>query len=58
MAILVDGGFYRVRIRALNGKTAQMPQDLATELVHYCAKHIAASKGESGKEHYRTFYYD
>ena len=59
MAILVDGGFYKVRIRAINGRaTAQTPQDLATELVDYCAKHIAASKGESGKEHYRTFYYD
>ena len=58
MAILVDGGFYRVRIRSVNGRTAQSPQDMATELVEYCSRHAAASKCESGRELYRTFYYD
>lgn len=58
MAILVDGGFYRVRIRATNGRTAQTPQDMATELVEYCTRHATASKQESGRELYRTFYYD
>ncbi len=59
MAILVDGGFYKVKIRLVNGRaTALTPQDLATELVNYCEKHVEASKNESGREHYRTFYYD
>ena len=58
MAILVDGGFYRVRSRIVNGRGVKTPQVEASELVAYCQKHIAASKSESGREHYRTFYYD
>lgn len=58
MAILVDGGFYKVRIRAINGRQALTPQGLASELVDYCNGHVAASYKESGREHYRTFYYD
>jgi uncharacterized LabA/DUF88 family protein len=58
MAILVDGGFYKVKIRNINGNQKLTPQELATELVNYCNKHVEASNKESGREHYRTFYYD
>lgn len=59
MAILVDGGFYRVRSRVVHAATgSKTPQDEAAALMAYCAKHIEASKQESGREHYRTFYYD
>ena len=59
MAILVDGGFYRIRSRAAHVTgAAKTPQDEAAALMEYCAKHIKASRSESGREHYRTFYYD
>ena len=58
MAILIDGGFYRVRNRMFRISSSKSPQDEASAMMDYCEKHIAKSKEESGKEHYRTFYYD
>ena len=51
-AIMVDGGFYRHRARALFGK--KCPADRADELVEYCRRHIKESKSSL----YRIFYYD
>lgn len=53
-AILVDGGYYRVRSRTLWGDKS--PSDRATELYDYCMLHI--SKPQEPRELYRIFYYD
>ena len=55
-AILVDGGFYRKRARALFGK--KTPQDRANELYAYCLKHISDMDGGDSRRLYRIFYYD
>ena len=53
-AIMVDGGFYRIRAQAcLGDKTAQ---DRAIELSNYCKKHLN-THGENS-DLYRVFYYD
>lgn len=57
VAILVDGGFYRVRAKRLFGKT-QTPAERADELEAYCLKHALHAKQENGRELYRVFYYD
>lgn len=60
-AILVDGGFYRKRAKALKG---ELPgKDRAKELFQYCMLHINGknndgSKNEEKQTLYRIFYYD
>lgn len=51
-AILVDGGFYRHRSRALFGEKS--PKLRARELEKYCRRHIKASRSSL----YRIYYYD
>lgn len=51
-AILVDGGFYRKRARALFGK--KTADERAKELFEYCLKHILKENADL----YRIFYYD
>ncbi|MBQ7680820.1 MAG: NYN domain-containing protein [Oscillibacter sp.] len=53
-AILVDGGYYRVRAVNLWGKKSA--KDRAEELYQYCLLHI--SKPVEPRELYRIFYYD
>jgi len=55
-AILVDGGFYRKRAKALFGKKSA--QDRANELYTYCLKHISDVDGSDPRRLYRIFYYD
>lgn len=52
MAILVDGGFYLKRARALQGERS--PKQRANELMNYCTKHLK----HEGAGLYRIFYYD
>lgn len=53
-AILVDGGYYRVRARSLWGdKTAK---DRAAEIYDYCMFHI--TQPAEPRDLYRIFYYD
>lgn len=56
-AVLIDGGFYRKRARALWGeKTAD---DRADELNRYVFRHINDKRdGGASRELYRIFYYD
>mgnify|MGYP002623009487 CR=1 FL=1 len=53
-AILVDGGFFRRRVRSLCGEHS--PEETADALISYCRRHLR----EHGKTHdlYRIFYYD
>jgi len=53
-AILVDGGFYRKRAKALWG--SKTPEERAKELRDYCYKHLH-DKYEN-RYLYRVFYYD
>lgn len=53
-AILVDGGYYRVRSQALWGKKSA--SDRAQELYEYCMLHI--TEPEEPRDLYRIFYYD
>lgn len=53
-AILVDGGYYRVRSRDLWGN--KIPSVRAQELFDYCMLHI--SEPQEPRELYRIFYYD
>lgn len=53
-AILVDGGYYRVRSADLWGKKSA--NDRANELYKYCMLHI--TEPEEPRELYRIFYYD
>lgn len=55
IAVLVDGGFYKKRAKALFGEKS--PKDRANELFTYCIKHVTDSK-ETGNDLYRIFYYD
>ena len=55
-AILVDGGFYRKRARALWGEADA--KDRAEELANYCYFHIKESKDYIRPNLYRIFYYD
>lgn len=53
-AILVDGGYYRVRARSLwKDKT---PKDRAQEIYDYCMLHI--TEPAEPRDLYRIFYYD
>ncbi|MEZ2121897.1 NYN domain-containing protein [Corynebacterium sp. CCM 9203] len=52
VAIIVDGGFYRHRAKALFGE--KDPRQRADELSEYCRRHIRESCGDL----YRIFYYD
>ena len=53
-AILIDGGFYKMRARSCFGdKTAK---DRADELVKYCLAHLHSKSNDA--ELYRIFYYD
>jgi len=53
-AILIDGGYYRVRSIDLWGKKSA--KDRADELYDYCMLHI--SEPDEPRELYRVFYYD
>lgn len=53
-AILIDGGYYRVRSRALWG--SKPAPDRAQELYDYCMLHITEST--EPRDLYRIFYYD
>ena len=54
-AILVDGGFYRIRAQTLFGDKS--PEERADELFSYCMRHLnKGTKDESSL--YRIFYYD
>lgn len=53
-AILVDGGYYRVRSIDLWGKKSA--KDRAEELYRYCMFHI--NEPQEPRELYRIFYYD
>lgn len=55
-AIMVDGGFYRKRARALWGDRS--PAARAEELYRYAFKHIDKKDGGYPRELYRVFYYD
>lgn len=53
-AILIDGGYYRVRARSLWGSIS--PSDRAQEVFDYCRLHI--TKPKEPRDLYRIFYYD
>ncbi len=53
-AILVDGGYYRIRALDLWGKKAA--NDRADELYNYCMLHI--TEPSEPRDLYRIFYYD
>ena len=53
-AILVDGGFYRKRAKALWGN--KTPVERANELNEYCYKHL--QHNYENRHLYRIFYYD
>lgn len=53
-AIMIDGGYYRVRARALWGDLSAV--DRANELYNYCMLHI--THPEEPRDLYRIFYYD
>ena len=57
-AILIDGGFYRVRANKCLGK--KTPKERADELESYCKKHLVETiYGAKHSHHlYRVFYYD
>ena len=57
MAILVDGGFYRVRAAQAIGTKDKTPIECANILEDYCKKHIETSLNQ-GRRVYRIFYYD
>lgn len=54
-AILVDGGFYRIRARNLFGDKS--PEERADELFTYCLRHLNRGKRDESSL-YRIFYYD
>ena len=59
IAILVDGGFYKKRAKALFGE--KNPDERANELINYCYRHIKEKHSPnncSQNELYRIFYYD
>jgi uncharacterized LabA/DUF88 family protein len=56
-AILVDGGFFIKRYRALYKPTTLVPEQVATELWEMCRKHLTQAKSETF-DLYRIFYYD
>lgn len=53
-AILVDGGFYRLRAKHLWGQPG--PKETADGLFTYCTRHLHERTGDH--ELYRIFYYD
>lgn len=53
-AILIDGGYYRVRSQDLWGKKSA--EDRANELYEYCLLHI--TEPSEPRDLYRIFYYD
>ena len=55
-AILVDGGFYRKRAKALWGDLTAEAR--AKELVAYCQAHVRNSSKDEEIRLYRVFYYD
>lgn len=54
-AILIDGGFFTYRFRALQGN--QTPRQAARKLHWMCLKHLRCEK-RSRRQLYRIFYYD
>ena len=56
-AILVDGGFFLKRYKAINKVRMLDPEKTATDLWEMCLKHLTQAKKES-YDLYRIFYYD
>lgn len=56
-AILVDGGFFLKRYRAIKKIKKLDPLRTANDLWEMCLKHLTQAKGESYAL-YRIFYYD
>lgn len=57
VAVLVDGGFYRKRVKHLFGE--KTPEKRADELHAYCLAHLGDTHdGKEKKSLYRIFYYD
>ncbi|WP_297337698.1 NYN domain-containing protein [Algoriphagus sp.] len=56
-AILVDGGFFLKRYRALNKIKSPDPVKTAKDLWEMCLKHLSQAKSET-YDLYRIFYYD
>lgn len=57
IAILVDGGFYRKRVKHLFGELT--PEKRADELHAYCLAHLSDKHdGAEKRQLYRIFYYD
>lgn len=56
-AILVDGGFFLKRYRAINKIKLLNPERTAQDLWEMCLKHLSQAKSES-YDLYRIFYYD
>jgi uncharacterized LabA/DUF88 family protein len=56
-AILVDGGFFLKRYRAIKKINKLDPLRTANDLWEMCLKHLTQAKGES-YDLYRIFYYD
>jgi len=57
IAILVDGGFFLKRYKAINKVRMLDPEKTATDLWEMCLKHLTQAKKES-YDLYRIFYYD
>ena len=57
-AILVDGGFYRKRVKSVYGDLS--PKEFADKLEKYCKRHLSEKMGTTYYSHtlYRIFYYD
>lgn len=57
IAILVDGGFFKKRAKAIYGHLS--PEDLADKLIEQCYAHVThKEKDRLDRELYRIFYYD
>lgn len=56
VAILVDGGFYLKRAKALFGDKSGIER--ADELHSYCLRHLQVPNSEEYNDLYRIFYYD
>ena len=57
-AILIDGGFYRMK--SYNKSISKTPKQCADELYEYCTRHLYEGRGNAKTRHqlYRIFYYD
>lgn len=56
IAILVDGGFFKKRAKAIYGNLS--PEQLKEKLLKQCYDHVTCNSKNSTNELYRIFYYD